>query len=78
MTDSPTCPGCLRPLTMDDMQFLFVTASDTDRNAVEVITDLRETVGLDHGDSLPEVIWRADLIIKILRERIRTLEGRDA
>jgi len=39
---------------MDDMQFLFVTASDTDRNAVEVITDLRETVGLDHGDSLPE------------------------
>jgi len=75
MNGSATCPGCLRPMTMDDMQFLFVTASDTDRNAVETIVELRETVGLDHGDPLPEVIWRANHLIGVLRERIRMLEA---
>lgn len=78
MTDSPTCPGCLRPMTMEDMQFLLVTASANDIDAVEIITGLRETVGLGRGDPLPEVIMRADLIIKVLRERIKSLEGPDA
>jgi len=65
-------------MSMDDMRFLMVTASAQDIDAVQIITDLRETVGLGRGVGIAEVLSHADLIIKILRGRIQTLEGPDA
>ena len=78
MTDSPTCPSCRRPMTMDDMKFLMVAASEPDLNGVKVITDLRTCVGMGRGDRLPQVMERATLVVETLRERVRVLEGRDA
>tara|TARA_Y100001949_G_scaffold51726_1_gene43591 strand:- start:378 stop:575 length:198 start_codon:yes stop_codon:yes gene_type:complete len=65
-------------MTMDDMKFLMVAASEPDLNGVKVITDLRTCVGMGRGDRLPEVIERATLVVETLRERVRVLEGRDA
>ena len=78
MTDLPSCPSCRRPMTMDDMQFLLITADEPELNGVKVITDLRTCVGMGRGDRLPQVLERATLVVEALRERVRVLEGRDA
>ncbi len=77
-TDLPHCPSCQRPMTMDDMQFLLITADDDQINGTKIITDLRTCVGMGRGDRLPQVMERATLVVETLRERVRVLEGRDA
>lgn len=78
MSDLPTCPTCHRPLSLDDMKFLLGTITQRDMSGIEGVTRLRDTLGMDMGDQLPDIIARAVLVVETLRGRIRVLEGRRA
>ncbi len=78
MNGSATCPACHREMDMADLEFLVSTVSEKDLADVATITALAETLGMRDAERLPEILDRANLVIGVLRERIRVLEGRDA
>lgn len=79
MNGSATCPACHRSMTTDDMESLVSTVSEKDLNDIATVRSLAETLGMRDTDSdLPDILERAVLVVGVLRERIRTLEGRDA